>query len=340
MTARFQDYYQTLGVERNASAEDIQRAYRGLARKYHPDINKEAGAEKRFKEINEAYEVLKDPAKRKRYDALGSNWKAGEEFRPPPGWGGRTGGNRRTVSVDAEGFGGGGFSEFFESIFGGGGGGAGGFDPDDFFRSAGRTHDGGGGGASTSPRQARPRAGADHAAEVVIPLVEAVRGGTRQLSLHTEDPADPVRTYDVRIPVGVTDGSTIRLTGQGGPGRNGGPAGDLLLHIKIAPDPRFRIDPAGGHDLVTTVPLTPAEAALGAKVDVATVDGTVHVTIPAGSQSGQRLRIRGHGLSKRSGERGDLFAELRIVVPRDLTADERAAYEQLARATAHNPRSA
>lgn len=331
MSAKFQDYYQTLGVERSASADDIQRAYRALARKYHPDMNKEAGAEKRFKDITEAYEVLKDPAKRKRYDALGNNWKAGEEFRPPPGWSGAGRGQRRTVSVDAEGFGG--FSEFFESIFGGAGGG---FDADEFMRSAGRTQ----GGASTASRNARPRAGTDHEAEVVISLPEAVSGGTRQVSLQTDEPDSPVRTYDVRIPVGVTNGSTIRLSGQGGPGRNGGPAGDLLLHIKIAPDPRFRIDPPGGHDLVTAVLLTPPEAALGAKVDVPTVDGVVHVTIPPGSQSGQRLRIRGHGLSKRSGERGDLFAELKIVVPHDLTPEERAAYEQLAKVTVSNPRAA
>jgi curved DNA-binding protein len=330
MTARFQDYYQTLEVERTASAEDIQRAYRSLARKYHPDMNKDAAAEGRFKAITEAYEVLKDPEKRKRYDALGANWKAGEEFRPPPGWSGSGRGHRRSASVDAEDFGG--FSEFFESIFGGSAGG--GFDADDFVRTASR----GQGGASTT-RQPRPRAGADHEAEVTITLGEAVRGGTRQVNLHADD-SSGVRSFDVRIPAGVTHGSVIRLGGQGGSGRHGGPSGDLHLRVNIAPDPRFRIDPPGGHDLVTALPLTPAEAALGAKVDVSTVDGVVRVTIPPGSQPGQRLRIRGHGLSKRSGERGDLFAELKIVIPHELTDDERAAYEQLAKVTVSHPRHA
>jgi curved DNA-binding protein len=332
MTARFQDYYQTLGVERTATADDIQRAYRTLARKYHPDMNKESGAEGKFKSITEAYEVLKDPEKRKRYDALGANWKAGEEFRPPPGWGGASGpgrGQRRTVSVDADDMGG--FSEFFESIFGGGAGG--GFDADEFVRTASR-----GRGGPTTTRQPRPRAGTDHEAEVTITLGEAVRGGTRQVNLHAEEGGDTLRSFDVRIPGGVTDGSVIRLSGQGGPGRNGGPAGDLLLRVKIAPDPRFRIDPPGGHDLVTALPLTPAEAALGAKVDVPTVDGAVRVTIPPTSQSGQRLRIRGHGLAKRSGDRGDLFAELKIVIPHKLSPEEHAAYEQLAKVTVSSPR--
>jgi len=346
----FKDYYESLGVSRSASSDEIQRAYRTLARKYHPDMSKEPGHEQRFKEVSEAYEVLKDPTKRKRYDMLGANYKAGQDFRPPPGWNGgasaRTGSPRRggPSAQDA-----GSFSDFFETIFGGGGGGQGGIDMEDFLRASG----GGGrsGGASTSARQPRPRAGADHEAEITVSLAEAVRGGTRQVKLHTEEadgkPPGDIRSYDVKIPPGITSGSTIRLSGQGGPGRNGGPAGDLLLRINIAPDPRFRFDqprsadgsPIGtGHDLVTIVPLMPAEAALGAKVDVPTVDGELTVTIPPGSQSGQRLRLRGHGIPKRSGERGDLFAELRIVVPHALSDEERAAYEQLARATKANPR--
>lgn len=322
MTAKFQDYYTSLGVSRTATAEEIQRAYRALARQYHPDVNKDPGAEARFKEVSEAYEVLKDPKKRERYDALGANWRAGEEFRPPPGWQPR-GGPRRSASADAEEFGG--FSEFFESVFGGG------VDMDDFMRSAG----GRGGRAQAQPR---PRRGADHEAEVVISLAEAVRGGSRQIALRSDDDNGDTRSYEVRIPPGVTNGSTIRLSGQGGEGRSGGGSGDLLLRVRIAPDPRFRIEPEGGHDLVTVVPITPAEAALGGKVDVPTVDGEVRLTIPPGSQSAQRMRIRGHGLPKRSGERGDLFAELRIVVPRELTPDERAAYEQLARVTVDRPR--
>lgn len=326
MTAKFQDYYSSLGVSRTASAEEIQRAYRALARQYHPDVNKEPGAEARFKEINEAYEVLKDPKKRERYDALGANWRAGDEFRPPPGWQPR-GGARRAASADAQDFGG--FSEFFESVFGG----SGGFDVDDFIRGAGGSG-GRGDGARYGDGQTRPRRGADHEAEVTISLTEAVRGGTRQIALRSDDDADgQTRTYEVRIPPGVTNGSTIRLPGQGGGGRNGGEAGDLLLRVNIAPDPRFRIEPKGGHDLVTVINISPAEAALGTKIDVPTVDGEVRLTIPPGSQSGQRMRIRGHGLTKRSGDRGDLFAELRIVVPRELSPEERAAYEQLARVT-------
>lgn len=335
MPTKYHDYYQTLGIERNASQDDIQRAYRTLARKYHPDVNKEPGAEQRFKEIGEAYEVLKDPAKRARYDALGSNWRAGDEFRPPPGW--RSSAGSTSVGGEFSGF-----SDFFESIFGGSGGG---FDVDEFIRSAGGSGAGAsttsgprGAGAASHRRPPRPRAGADHEAEITITLAEAVRGGTRQLRLQTED--GQTHHYDVRIPAGVTHGSVIRLTGQGAPGRNGGEPGNLLLKVRIAPDPRFRIE--GDHDLVTTLRITPAEAALGAKVDVPTVDadgaGGVVVTVPPGSQSGQRLRIRGHGLTKRSGDRGDLFAELRIVVPRDLSPEERAAYEQLARVTRSNPR--
>lgn len=338
MTAKFQDYYSSLGVSRTATAEEIQRAYRALARKYHPDVNKEPGAEARFKEVSEAYEVLKDPKKRERYDALGANWRAGEEFRPPPGWQQR-GGSRRSASADAQDFGG--FSEFFESVFGGGG--TGGFDMDEFIRSAGAS---GRGSAEAGRRNhghtsPRPRRGADHEAEVTISLTEAVRGGSRQIALRSDDDQDgQTRSYEVRIPPGVTSGSTIRLSGQGGSGRAGGETGDLLLRVNIAPDPRFRIEPEGGHDLITTVNIAPADAALGGKVDVSTVDGEVRLTIPAGTQSGQRMRIRGHGLTKRSGERGDLFAEMRIVVPRELSPDERAAYEQLARVTSTPPRHA
>lgn len=348
MATKFQDYYQILGIERSATQDDVQRAYRTLARKFHPDVNKEPGAEQRFKEIGEAYEVLKDPAKRSRYDALGSNWRAGEEFRPPPGWRTRApGGSGGTGGVGTGGAGG--FSDFFESIFGGewgGGGSSGGFDVEEFIRSAGggasAGRGGGGGGPGGRGRATRPRAGADHEAELTITLAEAVRGGIRQINVASSD-GEPSHSYDVKIPPGVTHGSVIRLSGQGGPGRQGGSPGDLLLKIRIAPDPRFRIE--RDHDLATVVKLTPAEAALGAKVEVPIIDaaagggdGRVILTIPPGSQSGQRLRIRGHGLTKRSGDRGDLFAELRIVVPHTLSDEERAAYEQLARVTRASPR--
>jgi curved DNA-binding protein len=345
MTAKFQDYYQSLGVERGATPDEIQGAYRKLARKYHPDVNKEAEAEHKFKEINEAYEVLKDPEKRKRYDALGANWKQGQEFRPPPGWGGRTGGGPRHVRVDFGGQGGGDFSEFFESIFGGGG-----FDSDDFveaMRGGGRT---GARGRRNNRHPPHPQPGRTQEAEIMIPLTDAFHGGTRRITLSSTDEAgnETTRNFEVKIPPGVTEGSAIRLSGQGGEGIGGGPAGDLLLRIRIAPDPRFHIDPEHKHNLITTLAITPWEAALGAKVHLATLDGEITITIPPGSQSGQKLRIKGKGLPHRAGPqgdgeppptRGDLFAELKITVPRSLSDDEKAAWEALAKASNFDPRS-
>ena len=335
MPAKFHDYYQVLGVQRTATADEIQRAYRDLARKYHPDMNKEKGAEERFKEIGEAYEVLKDADKRKRYDTLGANWKHGQDFQPPPGWGGG-GGRPGNVRVDFGENGGADFSDFFESLFGGSRGrsGFGGSDP---FAEAMR---GGGGGRSARHARSRSRQGQSHEAEITIPLRDAFSGGTRQITLTSADEEgnQSQKSYDVRIPPGVTDGSVIRLGGQGGPGIGGGDAGDLLLTIRIAPDPRFRIDPTTKHDLLTTLPIAPWEAALGAKVHVETLSGEITVTIPPGSQSGQKLRIRGKGLPKKSGDPGDLFAELKIVVPRTLSTDERVLYERLRDGSNFDPR--
>jgi curved DNA-binding protein len=345
MTAKFQDYYQALGVERGATADEIQAAYRKLARKYHPDVNKDPGADAKFKEIGEAYEVLKDPEKRKRYDLLGANWKQGQDFRPPPGWGSRTtGAGPRNVRVDFGGAGGSGdFSEFFESIFGGGG-----FDSDDFaeaMRGGGRA--GGRAGRRNSRHPPHPQPGRTQEAEIMIPLTDAFHGGTRRITLSStdEEGAESTRNYEVKIPPGVTDGSAIRLSGQGGEGIAGGPAGDLLLRIRIAPDPRFRIDPEHKHNLITTLNIAPWEAALGTRVHLATLDGEITVTIPPGSQTGQKLRIKGKGLPQRTGPqsdgepRGDLFAELKIATPRTLTDDEKAAWEALAKASNFNPRS-
>jgi curved DNA-binding protein len=337
MAVKFQDYYQILGVSRDASQEEIQRAYRKLARQYHPDVNKEPGAEERFKQIGEAYAVLRDPETRKKYDQLGAHWKAGDEFRPPPGWqpGGRPRGGRGGGSVRVEGFDFGdlgGFSDFFETLFGSGSpfasrmGGMG-----DFGESM-RGRAGGG--------RAAARRGETHEAEITISLEDAYRGGTRRLSLQSTDEAGrtTTRTYDVRIPPGVTEGSVIRLAGQGGPGTGGAGAGDLLLRVHLAPHPRFRVS---GHDLHTTLAVTPAEAALGAKVPVQTLDGEVLVTVPAGSQSGQKLRLRGKGLPKRSGSdgHGDLIAELRIMVPKELTPEERSLYERLREVSRFDPRA-
>ncbi len=315
----YKDYYATLGVKKDASQEDIQKAYRKLARKFHPDVNKAPEAEVKFKEIGEAYEVLKDPDKRKRYDQFGANWN--RTGGPPPGWenfGGGAGG------FDFRNFGGGGgaagFSDFFEMLFGAGGpggrrrGGAAGFDP------------GFGGGA--------PRGGGgDTEATLSITVEEAVRGGTREIAI-----ADPNtgqrKTLTVKIPEGVRAGQKIRLAGQGGSGFGGG-AGDLLLKIEIAPDSRYRVE---GSDLHTHVPVSPAEAALGGEAEVETPTGSVRVRIPAGSSSGRKIRLRGRGLSQSGGGKGDLLAEIRIVIPDNLTDRERELYEQLAEASAFRAR--
>lgn len=319
MAVKFQDYYETLGVGRNASEAEIKRAYRKLARKYHPDVNKDKEAEEKFKQINEAHEVLKDPEKRKLYDQLGPDWQAGQDFKPPPGW--------ENVHFDfqtgpgAEAFDfGGGFSDFFEMLFGG--------------RMAG------GGGASA--RQASwVMRGQDQEAGIEVSLEDAYHGVTRTITLqgHEIDSQGQVRpttqNLQVKIPPGVTDGTRIRLSGKGGAGMGGGPAGDLYLRVHIKPHARFR---AEGHDLVVDVPVTPWEAALGATVEVPVMDGTVNLKIPAGSQSGQKLRLRGKGLPKKGSERGDLFARLKIAVPKDLNEREKELFSEMAKVSEFNPR--
>ena len=305
MAVRYQDYYQTLGVERSADAKAIQTAYRQLARKHHPDDDKTPGAEERFKQINEAYEVLKDPEKRARYDALGANWREGQEFTPPQGFGG--GG----VHFDFEGFGeDSGFSSFFESLFGNGGGFA--FGP----RGA---------------RTRRPRRGRSHEAQITLALEDVLRGGSHDVVLAS---AQGERTLSIKLPPGTTEGTMIRLAGQGDPGLSGGEPGDLILHVRIAPHARWRVD---GHDLTTRVEIAPWEAALGAKVPVKLVDGEATVGVPAGSQSGSKLRLRGQGLPRRDGGRGDVLVELAIAVPTALTPRERELFEALARESGFRP---
>jgi len=337
MPVKFQDYYETLGVPRTATQEEINKAYRRMARKYHPDVNKEKGAEDQFKKLNEAYEVLKDPDKRKRYDALGANWKAGQDFQPPPGWGGfdfgqgggpfrqqRAGGRaQQQTTFDFGGLGGGGFSDFFETLFGGRGGGmpSGGFDF-------------GGMGAGTAARPAQ-----NQEAEITIPLEDAYHGATREIAFQSteSDAQGNVRqvpkTFKVKIPPGISDGGKIRLAGQGGKGING-TAGDLILTVRIAPHAVYRLR---GHDLEADVAIAPWEAALGVKAQVPTLDGPVTVSIPHGTSSGRRLRLRGKGLPKRGGERGDQYVVVQIAVPKDLTPRERELFEELSKISPFQP---
>lgn len=318
MTVEFQDYYKTLGVEKNASKEDIQRAYRKLARKFHPDINKSPDAEDGFKRIGEAYEVLKDPEKRKLYDKFGKDWKEGG-MQPPPGWEQaarqRRGGQSRSFQFEdrAE------FSDFFNMLFG-----------EELFEQAG----GGRYGAWSMP-------GRSQEAELTISLADAYYGSTKQITLQTlmgeagGRAAPGSKTYQVKIPKGIQHGSVIRLTGQGEQGTGDAPAGDLLLHVRIQPDPRFRVD---GDNFHSILPVSPWEAVLGAKVGVETMDGKVSLSVPKGAQNGQRLRLRGKGMPKKTGGQGDLIVELDIRVPERPGSEELALFERLANVSTYDPR--
>jgi curved DNA-binding protein len=311
------DYYAVLGVARSASADDIQAAYRKLARKHHPDVNKDAASAETFKKVTEAYEVLKDPKKRELYDRYGANWKAAEQAGVSPG-GARRGGPGghahagEHVGGPEEFYG---FGDIFDSVFGGAGGGGG--------RSGGR-------------RRPRSRPGRDVESEIEVSLSDVVHGGTRHVALTGgAEGGEDRRELSVKVPPGTTDGSVIRLSGQGEPGVGGGAPGDLLLRVRVAPDPRFTLD---GHDLITVVPVSPWEAALGAKVPAPTPDGEVVVTVPPGTSSGQKLRLRGKGLPTRGGGAGDVFVELRIVVPRSLSEKERELLESLRDTSNFDPR--
>lgn len=308
MAVRYQDYYEILGLERGCTQKEVQAAYRKLARKYHPDVSKEPDAEERFKQIGEAYEVLKDPEKRERYDSLGNAWHTGDEFNVPSGWdvsgmGGVPGG----AGGGFTGFGGG-MSDFFESLFGGFG------------------------GAGT--RTPTPRRGVDHRAEVTISLEDAYNGGRRSFDLETVTQGRngalhrSRRSYDVTIPRGATDGTTLRLSGQGGKSRGGGVAGNLYLTLRLAPHPVFRVE---GNDLHTDLDVPAWDAALGAKVPVPTLEGEVQMTLPQGTSTGRRLRLRGKGLPSRAGEPGDLFVTVRVTVPERLTDEQRDLFERLRR---------
>lgn len=300
---QFKDYYDTLGVKPEATEAEIKRAYRRLARKYHPDVSKEAGAEDKIKSVNEAYEALKDPERRREYDNLrAGGYRAGDDFRPPPNWqGGRGGGGQG-------GFEGGDFGDFFESVFGRGGAGM---------------HGG----------RAGPRRGSDLQAKITIDLASAFSGGRERITLR--DPVHGERTLEVKIPAGIEPGRQIRLSGQGNPGINGGATGDLMLEVAVRDDSRFRLE---GRNIISTVPITPWEAALGATVNVPTLAGHVGLRIPAGSNSGRKLRLRGRGWP--GGEPGDQIVVLEIHVPPAETDEQKAFYEEMAAKFDFDPRSA
>jgi curved DNA-binding protein len=308
---KFKDYYEVLGVERNASQDDIKRAWRRLARKYHPDVSKEPEAEARFKEMREAYEVLKDPEKRSAYDQFGENWKAGQDFEPPPDW-------QRQRPFDEQAFtGGGDFSDFFETLFGQG-------------RSGAFSYRTGGG----------RRKGEDVSATISIPIEDAYQGATRTVTLEVPelDAAGMFtrrrRTLNVKIPKGVTAGKRIRLEKQGGPGIGGATGGDLYLTVEFEPHPLYR---AQGKDLYLELPVTPWEVALARKVKVPTLAGTVDLKIPSGSGSGKTLRLKGRGLPGTPA--GDQYVELKVVVPPASDAGMRELYEKLEKEHDVNPRA-
>jgi curved DNA-binding protein len=309
----FKDYYKTLGVARDASQDEIKRVYRRLARKYHPDVSKEANAEEKFKEVQEAYEVLKDPEKRAAYDQLGSNYRPGQDFRPPPNWGngfefsGSFGGNED-----------GGFSDFFSSLFGA--------------RSPFGQRQGGGRGFAT--------AGEDHVAKIQIALEDAFRGGSQTIEISSPQATDDghvtvqARQLKVSIPAGVTEGQRIRLAGQGSPGMGGGPKGDLYLEVSFRPHPLFEVS---GRDVTLTLPVAPWEAALGATVATPTLGGTVDLRIPAGAKAGQKMRLKGRGLP--GNPAGDQYVVLKIVLPPNDSPKAQALYEQMKRDLDFDPRA-
>ncbi len=322
----YKDYYQVLGVAKNASEKEIKQAFRKLARKHHPDVNPgDRGAEQKFKEINEANEVLSDPEKRRKYDQLGANWKQYEQYArgPSPGGPGGFGGFR----VDFEGGGaGGGFSDFFKTFFGGG------IDLEDLFGQSAR-----GGRRERTGRGfgSPPEIGRDVSAEVEVTLEEAYQGVTRRFSLEGGPSA---ASFDVRIPPGVRDGSKVRVAGKGE--KTPGGAGDLFLEVKIKPHPLYRRE---GDDLHVDVPVTFAEAALGAEIEVPTLSGRARIRIPPGSQAGRQMRLKGKGMpalkTKGGGEPGDLFVKLVVVVPKELKPRELELVKELQTLRSDNPRA-
>lgn len=313
----YKDYYKILGVERNAADADIKQSYRRLARKYHPDVSKESNAEEKFKDVQEAYEVLKDKEKRAAYDQLGANWRQGQEFRPPPGW---NGGQQFHGAGDFSEEDLGGFSDFFANIFGQAGGGQarGGFQRPGGFKQRGR----------------------DQRAKVTVSMEDAFRGASRTLQLQMPEMdahgnmQAQVKTLKVTIPKGAAQGQQLRLAGQGGAGIGGAPAGDLYLEIDVQPHPYFSLQ---GSDVYLTLPITPWEAALGASIKVPTLAGEVGLKIAPGTQAGQKLRLKGRGMPGRQAA-GDQYAVVQIQTPAAHDAAQRELYEKMSKEMPFNPR--
>lgn len=314
MTVAFQDYYETLGVGRQATQAEIQKAYRKMARQFHPDVNKDKSAEDKFKKVNEAYEVLKNPATRKKYDQLGSHWRSGEPFSPPRG---TTSSSQGFDFSDA--FSGTGFSSFFDMLFGSQG------------RKAAYS-------STQNPFEDMDAGAIEQEASIEISLEEALHGIEKEIivkPLAGSNRSEEPRHIHVRIPPGAVEGSKIRLKGQGGSKLRGGKPGDLVLKVKLKPHSRFRTEK---YDVISTLAVTPWEAALGAKVTVPTLGKSVTLTIPSGSQGGQRLRLKGRGLPRQKGEPGDIYYEIQIAVPKTLTDEERRHFEGLAATSQFRPR--
>ena len=344
MAVQFKDYYEVLAVPRGASEDDIRKSFRKLARLYHPDVAKDKKtAEDKFKEINEAYEVLGDPAKRKKYDELGANWKQGAEFRPPPGWQGRRGqafsGGQPGADFETH-FGGTGFSDFFETLFG----------------AAGRR--GGGGFNGFAEEESSAERGRDVEGDIMVTLEEAFRGSVRAINVQRASSCEScggsgVRNkqvckncggsgqvvkadaHQVRIPPGVTEGQRLRIAGRGGAGQGGGASGDLFLRVRLAKHPEFEVE---DHNLIHEIELAPWEAVLGAQISVPTLEAPVNIKILPGTQTGQRLRVRGRGLPQPGGARGDLLVGVRVEVPKTVSEAERELWKKLASESRFNPR--
>ena len=325
MPLHFKDYYAILGVPRTASEAELKKSFRKLAREYHPDVAKDKKrAEEKFKEINEAYEVLSDAGKRKRYDELGADWKGGNDFRPPPGWDGFSQGRAHGRGDGGQSahefqFGGTGFSDFFETFFG----------------SASR-QGGFGRGAKFATEEQLSERGRDIEGDIMVTLHEVARGAVRAVNVRSEVEGEiKTKTFQVKIPAGVTEGQRLRLAGRGEAGAGGGAAGDLYLRVRLAKHPDFEVS---DHNLIYEADLAPWEAVLGANLSVPTLDGRVNIKIPAGSQNGQKLRVRGRGLPGRDSASGDLIVVTRIVVPERVTDEERKLWEKLARESGFNAR--